>query len=100
MVRIPKTLLDEATSKAVGGMNYFGSRHRNRWETARKMAGITKGQWKRFQFAIQGAGSPYNTPLKSSETVLKKLEIMRDYHDSPHLYMLLKMAEVRGDTDD
>lgn len=101
MPKVDRMLLNAATYKAIGGMEFFGAEYREKWVQARKMAGITKGQWKRFQHLLKRAGDDGEIGgLVASTVSIKKLEIMSRYHDSPHLVTHLKMAEARGYPDE
>lgn len=101
MPKVDDFLLALATLKTVGGMSYRGQRlggdYVRKWKQVRQLSGITKGQWKRLQVAIKRTG---NNDLRTSLVSIKKLEVMRDHHDSPHLLTLLKMVEVQMETSD
>ena len=101
MPKIDRSLLNEATIGLVGGISYTHKAHREEQQKLRKTAGITKGQWKRFQISIKRR-KPFTFVqyIKTSEVAAKKLEVMRDFHDSPHLMTLLKAIEAREGSDD
>lgn len=89
-------LLHEATRKAIGGMSYIEGFDRARWEKARDMAGFTKGQWKRFQ--ISSKKGSYG--LKCTPVQRKRLMLMIEHPDSPHLMTLLRMVEAQMGVSD
>lgn len=92
-------LLDAATRRAVGGMSYAGSVDRQKWEKARDMAGITKGQWKRFIYSMKKK-APACIELRISEVSMAKLKLMAEHGESPHLETLLKVVEIQMEGPD
>jgi hypothetical protein len=101
MPKVNRSVLDVASENAVGAMRYL-TMDVAKWKQFREMAGITKGQWKRYQcqlkqFIRTESGSYKTTYINVSEVAAKKLEVLCNHGDSPHLHTLLKMVEAQGD---
>lgn len=79
-------IVHEASRAVIGYISYTGSRDKEKWQAFRTMAGISRGQWKRFQ---------QSKKLKVSELTIKKLEVMAQHGKSSHLMTLLKMVEAQ-----
>lgn len=100
MPKVDVTLLDKASMKAFDFLLPFET---DRTNTAKrdaflKAAGISKGQWKRARLAFkEGNGFDH---LSVSELALKKLKVMAEHGQSPHLPTLLKMVEAQECCDD
>lgn len=97
MPKVDINLLDEVSVRVCGTLLPLGS---GRTDVAQrnaflKQAGISKGQWKRARLASNtGFG------FAVSELAIKKLKVMAEHGQSPHLTTLLKMVEVQESCDD
>lgn len=100
MPKVDVTLLDEASMKAFGFLLPFGPERTNvaKRDTFLKASGISKGQWKRARLAFN-AGLGFEK-LLVSELAFKKLTVMAEHGQSPHLQTLLKMVEAQESCDD
>ncbi len=96
MPKVDQDLLAYATLATVGGMSYRGSGSLLKIKEVRRLSGITKGQWKRMVYSVDGKW----LGLRASEMAIKKLEVMRDHGGSEHLETLLKMVEAQMEVDD
>lgn len=101
MPKVDIQLLDEASMKAFGfilplwpGQAGTGVAKRDAFL---KAAGISKGQWKRAWLASKRA---LGLHLSVSELALKKLKVMAEHGQNPHLTTLLKVVEAQGCCDD
>lgn len=96
MPKVDRDLLADATLNTVGCMNYWGREYLSQIKEARRLAGITKGQWKRMIVAGKKSGWDCEASiLHASALSVRKLEVMRVHGDSPHLETLLKMVEAQ-----
>lgn len=103
MPKVDLRLLDTASMKAIGSMRYVQGTSSDiaKHKRFRELSGITKGQWKRMQqtwWKYRDGGM--ERTLIASELSIKKLEVMAEYGESPHLETLLKVVEARGVDDD
>ena len=99
MPKLNQDLLAEATLKTVGLMSYAQTISLPQIKKARRLSGITKGQWKRMVCSFKrNYWSRFDVAV--SALSIKKLEIMRDHGGSEHLETLLKMVEAQMEAGD
>lgn len=96
MPKIGRYLVDAAVNEALGGTFYTARSEVAKHKEFRRLSGITKGQWKRFQWGFRNEAFP---ELTVSELAIKKLEIMAKHGKSPHLLTLLKVVEHTHEVD-
>ncbi len=95
---ITRHLMDDASYAICGDVSYTYSGDRQKLEEFRKLIGMSKGQWKRFKFAVKKAAEKDGTPLMFidvNKMVARKLQLIVLHEHNPHLRTLLKIAEAQ-----
>jgi hypothetical protein len=99
MPRVSRKVVDDAFNRAFGGTNYkLVPSERPKHREFCRLAGVTKGQWKRFLMSFKPDYKGW-AEITVSEVSIKKLTVMAHHGGSPHLTTLLKMIEHQMEGD-